>query len=684
MAAATDRASDLLITLSDLALLAHVQRPVVSMWRKRPSRTGVPFPEPVENLDGQDLFDAQVVVDWLISTGRGNNPEARDDVAAFATLRRAPLREEAVFSGVTALLCLIAITGSLPDDADELLDMVDEADPDDEFIYAEIESLGDRLTGLARYAALLASAAYSPAVALEKLLAERFRLGLNSLAQTDLRSPVRDLGVQVARALGTDAEFDPLLFVDPTPAGSDVLVDLARLVADEFGSVEVATPGGTGPAARLFRRRLRTHGIPRRELQDDGAGGFLFPEGSVVVVQLPPLSDPAMSDEEVVASVDQIALGCTAGQRVLVLGPATALTDRSPDPEITRVRRDVLKTDLVRAIVRLPAGLATQQGRRRLALWCLGPAPAGRQADGTVGRFTLTADIAGGPLAAPTVDALVADLVAGMNGPRGTMTHAFQLCRPVPSSKLQLEEGNLVSPGAPVAPTEPAVEAIEALRSLANLLSRDLGPYAPPAIRPLRDRNEPRRATVEDALARGHLLVRPGVRLDPADLTDEVGLTVITAEFVRAQGRGLPRTINQLVLAARYPTSRLTEPGDVIFCTAPRPAAWVERAGGAVVSFPARILRCVDAGLVPDLIAADINQQQPQAKAWRAWSLRYVPTEQRQALAAQLAALAGHRIELLDRLAALQEFETTMLSVVAGGSVDLTPTDSTHHVEGHS
>lgn len=681
MAVATDNTSDLLISLPDLALLAQVKRPVVSMWRRRPSRSGERFPEPVSKVDGQELFDASVAVDWLASTGRGNNPQAGEDLAAFATLRRAPLSEERVFAGVTALLCLIAISGPLSDDADEILDLADEADPDDEFVYGEIDALGDRLLGLARYAELLASAAYSPASALEKLLTERFRLGLDDFAQTDLLPAARDLVIQVARALSTDAEFDQMVFVDPTPAGSDILVDLARLVADERGSVEVVTPGGTDSGARLLRRRLRIHDVPWRELRGDGDGGYLFPVGSVVVAQLPPLSDPAMSDREVLAATDQIALGCTAGQRVVLLGPASALTDRSRDAESAQLRRDVLKSDLVRAIVRLPAGLATRQGRRRLALWCLGPAPAGRQEDGTVSRFTLTADIASGPLTDETIDALVADVLAGMSGPRGALMHAFRVCRRVPTSTLQLSDRDFVAPGAPSSFAEPAAETIETLRSLAIQLGGDIEPYVPPPIRPRRAQNQPRRATVDEAIARGHLQVRSGIRLDRVDL-DDAGLTVITAETVHEHGRGPRSAINQLVLAAKYPTSRLTEPGDVIFCTAPRPAAWVDREGGAVVAFPARILRRVGSDLLPDMIAADINQQHPTAKAWRAWPLCFVPTDQCQALAAQSLALARHRADLLDRLAALQEFETTMLAAAAGGSLDLRPTDSNRDSEG--
>ena len=225
----------------------------------------------------------------------------------------------------------------------------------------------------------------------------------------------------------------------------------------------------------------------------------------------------------------------------------------------------------------------------------------------------------------------------GCTDQRGAVMHAFRLCRRVPTSALQLEESDLVRPGLPASGPEPAVEAIETLRSLAAQLGAGLEQYATPLITPRGDRQLPRRVTVDEAITRRHLQSRPGVRLDPVDLGDPAGLTVITADLVRAAGRGPRRSINQLVLAAKYPSSHLTEPGDVIFCTAPRPAAWVDREGGSVVAFPARILRCLDPDLLPDLIAADICQLEPAEKAWRAWSLRFVPADQRQALAARRA-----------------------------------------------
>ncbi len=60
----------MLITATDVAMIARVRRPVVTMWRKRYAGTDA-FPAP--DIDGR--FDAEGVVGWLSEHGRGNNPQ---------------------------------------------------------------------------------------------------------------------------------------------------------------------------------------------------------------------------------------------------------------------------------------------------------------------------------------------------------------------------------------------------------------------------------------------------------------------------------------------------------------------------------------------------------------------------------------------------------------------------------
>lgn len=680
MTADTDTASGMLISLSDIALLARVQRPVVSTWRRRPAPSGDRFPSPAVSQAGHQLFDAAEVVDWLEATGRGNNPEARIDLAAFAALRIAPLGEPAVLVGVTALLCLLATHGALPANADDLLDLADERDPDDELLYAELDALGDRLAPLARYAALLASAAFSPAAAFEKLMTDRFRLPMDGHVQTDLTPAARDLVVSVAVALGTQAELGDTVFVDPTTGGSDLIIDLTRRTR-ELGPVAVATPDGDNWAARLLRRRLRVHDVVRERLPDDGQGGFLFPTRAVIVAQVPSADEPTMSDAGVLQALDHIALGCTHDQRVVVLGPASALTDRALPPdqgpgrpprdldrssEVTRLRRDLLKTDLVRAVVRLPAGLVTTRPRQHLALWCLGPAPETEHGHGSL---TLVAHLANQALDASTMDALVADIVAGLQGRRGMAAHSLQLSRAVATSSLQLSDDDLVSPAALAG--RPAVD-LDRLTTLAGALRSAPPPFSPPDFVPRRPSSRPGVTTVTAALQAGALQMLPGLRLDDELTAEPAGVPVVAAADLLDEQPRTVRRITPLALAARYPTSRLTEPGDVVFCTASRPAAWVDREGGSVVAFPAKVLRCRDSRLVPAVVAADINAQPAHAKAWRAWTLRSVPADQAAALARAVDEIDRHRADLQDRLVALDQLSAALVAGTADGSLDLT------------
>ena len=140
--------------LSDVAQLAHVQRPVVSMWRTRSAGSDSPFPAPIDTARGQEWFDGASVVEWLIATGRGNNPSARDDLAAHASLvGGSPQGDQVVFDGITALLCLSVITGRALGSMSraDLIDLADEVDPDDEVLFGEIDSLAARLVPLAHY-----------------------------------------------------------------------------------------------------------------------------------------------------------------------------------------------------------------------------------------------------------------------------------------------------------------------------------------------------------------------------------------------------------------------------------------------------------------------------------------------------------------------------------------------------
>ncbi len=191
--------TDLRLTLADVAELARVRRPVVSVWRRRHAAGPTPFPAPVRRavaVPGRSrsdalLFRASDVADWIEASGLGNNRAFRADVALRAMLDDAsgPDRDVA-FAGLTALLRLKAYVseplGSL--DADDVLDLADELDPDDDALYAEVEALGDHLDRFAALADLAAGSAYTPGAAVEALLADRFRAGPDELLPVGART----------------------------------------------------------------------------------------------------------------------------------------------------------------------------------------------------------------------------------------------------------------------------------------------------------------------------------------------------------------------------------------------------------------------------------------------------------------------------------------------------------------
>lgn len=177
----------------------------------------------------------------------------------------------------------------------------------------------------------------------------------------------------------------------------------------------------------------------------------------------------------------------------------------------------------------------------------------------------------------------------------------------------------------------------------------------------------------------GHLTYVKGNRVTDAHLGGAGGLPVIGPAELLDPTAVRSRWISLLDFTAACPAGRLTEPGDVVFCTSPRPAAMVDAYGGAVVVFPARILR-IDAGdpggLVPAVAAADINGVTPGDKNWRQWRLRRAPDAARRPLEAVLAALQHEQREARQRVARLEELATLILDGVAGGSLTLRDPDS--------
>src|SRR5699024_12546957 len=95
-----------LLTLQDIADIARVRRPVVSMWRSRQRSHGdtVRFPDVAAIRANIEYFERDAVTAWIERTGRGNNVEFAQDAHAAAVPDNVHLDE------VSAMLTLAVLT----------------------------------------------------------------------------------------------------------------------------------------------------------------------------------------------------------------------------------------------------------------------------------------------------------------------------------------------------------------------------------------------------------------------------------------------------------------------------------------------------------------------------------------------------------------------------------------------
>lgn len=673
--------SALCLGLGDVALLAQVRRPVVSTWRSRSARGPLPFPPAVASARGRETFDGDEVVTWLETTGRGNNTDPRADLHAVAAMAGAPVDDDATFHGLSALMCLHAHAGGLPQDAEAVLDLADEADPDDEYLFSELRALGDRLPHLARYVRLRVEADYGVADSFDSLAAARRRSCVGG-GEPRLTPEGMDLVIALVGSLVTQAGDGASALVDPTGVGS-LAVEIARHRIEAGQDCSVVVPSAS-TSNRSLLRRLVVHGVPRGHLCTGGNTGSSGSGRAVSVVHLAPAGRAPQPEAEVLQTLDEAVLETSEHQRMVVLGPASALVDRlvAPQDHPGRPRRDagrsaasalrdgVLRSRRVRCIVRLPAGLDPSRSRARTALWCLGPPPLGISSDTST---VLVADLVNTTLDPAASRALVADLVAGTVGGRTWQAHAATFLRPVLTRDLLARDRDLVRPALVRSPASVPGDLADEVASLTERARVDLPSVVVPPVHVREGSGASISTTIGAALARGDLLLLRGSRVADEDISVD-GVPVIgPSDLDRLHAP--TRRMERLVMAARYPRATTTEPGDVIFTTSPRPRAVVDTRGGSLVAAPARVLRCVRTGLVPAVLVADVEAQNSTARAWRAWRIRQVPPEQSDALATALDQIAAHAAAARDRLAMLDRLSAVLVEGATSSVLDLVPTD---------
>ena len=648
--------TSLLLSMADIASVTKVRRPVVTMWRARSATSDLPFPHPIPDSGSPLLFHSDQVVRWLEETGRGNNTFAGRDAAAHAAAPKC-----ASFDSISALLALRASTGrSLATlSIDELLDLADAADPNDEAVLSEIDPL-TRPQALAHYVDEPADAAYGDAAAYERMLgAERRRPDHPWAGRVFTNDGLRLVARVVASlesAIGSDAGAEyPVKLVDPTGATIDVIVEIARdgHAADKLGrlgpgigrdtarDIDRAVGHGASDSdetnatpLRRARRRLVAHGIPRADPTSTSRGQQLH----LLIAGASANSTNALS---ILSAVDDLAMRLGDSQLALVVAPSAVLSDAGFDRDADLLRSGVLRSGQVRAIARLPTGLWAGMPRQSLSLWVLGAAHPDID---LAGRWTMVADLSTMRRSAH----FDSDLAASLGSHSPVRAHAFRFARLVFTRHLLAGGDSLVSATPSRQRGIQGVSAVHESVKIKTLLAELSWPADALMVTPVPSIEPPARlqvATIEHRLAGRQLRNLTGNRLDQGLIESAPALSgriaVVGVEELTGEAPAGSRSIDRTRFVAELPLGRFTKPGDVVYCTSPRTEAVVEHDGLSIVPFLARILRIRQDGvdeLLPDVLAADINERHASDTSWRSWATPGVEPRQRNPHAhAQLA-----------------------------------------------
>lgn len=605
------------VTLQDVADLAKVRRPVVSMWRKRPMVRGVshPFPAVVQVVDGRERFDLEAVVDWLRDTGRGNNREAADDAPAMA------IPDAVSLDTVITLLAWHVMTG---DDLgattlEQRARRAAEFDPDDEVLLREAGSL-DVADVVLDYVDNLAAASFGAPDALARAESGRLK---RAEAARDLAPQALDLLRALVHACVVHLGTDDLTFgVDGGALSLDIAAHEGLVIASQDRG--------------LLRRALI------RGLRFDAAGRV--PDVAFTsVIGLAPI--------DVLDALDEVVLQLPAGKIALVIGSAAILTDTLAGPLQSR-RAEVLRVENLVAALRLPRGWWREAHRQSLAVWvCVGGARNRRPLVGDLGAAdaVVPADVA-------------ADVVAALSGG----ARGFRYARRVDVTPV-LAGGALVPRGIRPATLRMAVERdeLEAVHAASLVTSASLRTLDV-LVQPSPGRLQLAQRSLGQLRDEGKLALMRGTRID-ATHADPNGTVPVLPP-----GESGPVLFDPFDADKRYPRAVRTEPGDVIFVEAPRPHAWVDVRGGSMVASPARILRlAANADVGPRLLAATINRLPDERSEWQTWAVPATTGDEGQRLETALADIAEFQETARQKLTAAGDLAAALIGGVAAGSLSL-------------
>ncbi|TKJ28312.1 hypothetical protein [Blastococcus sp. CCUG 61487] len=599
-----------LLTLPDIAALAGVQRPVVSMWRTRTSVRGVAvsFPAAVDVIDGVEYFAMDAVLAYLAATGRGRNPESALDAATFT----APVDADHISAETLLTLALLTdedLTGA------DLTALATAIDPDDEFLLTEVRE-GDWAAELASYIDELVAASFGPEDALNRLDGGRLARRVGARGCT---KDLVDLVASVAAAGRSDAVLDP---------SGDPLLD--RALAPLF------------TALLADDRRIRRHAAIL---------GWAVADGGTASPVVRVRSLLGQSRDDVLDALDRLTVSLGPEDVAVALGPAATMTDALTG-EAEKLRAHTLRPGPLVAALRLPRGMWRTAHRQSPAVWVL--------SGGDGRKEVCLADLDnGGGIDLTDLSADTAQAVTPMGSGR-TEARAYRYLRPR-ELKQVLAGGSLVPRGTRAQHLSVEDGVLDRAYAAASVLVEPL-PEVTTSLTAGSERPVVSSVSLGELVAAKRLRLRQGRRIALGD-----GHPAGTVDVVTADG-----SLDGVLLDpfdARVRSGGWTEPGDVVFLEKPQPRAVVDSRGGNLVGTPSRILRLAEnAPVSAHVLAERINQARPGTE-WRTWEVPALPRAEAESLGTRLAEVNRYRTELRRREQALNAWADALVTGVAAGSL---------------
>ncbi|MEV4056773.1 hypothetical protein AB0J55_36675 [Amycolatopsis sp. NPDC049688] len=568
-------------------------------------------------------FRRNEIVEWLRETGRGNNPDADLDAPAWSTPDGASLED------LVTLLCLRSATGEELGELehDDLVDMAEEIDPDDGYLLREVRAMSD-VRPNARYVDDLAEASRGPTEALDRLECSR----------TARQRPTReltDIAIDLIRtvAVGCARNLSPTRVPLVHAGGSH---QLALALGTEF--MELVVPESEQAA--------NTRGLLRRAMIRGIETGADEPPGPSVHLRSVVGSNPGAVFGEIEYVIDGLA-----GQSVaLILGPASLLCDElSGDAE--KERAELVRRGTLVFAARLPRGLWKEAHRQALGLWvCVGHTDA--------------------PLRVTDIDKLddlepddvASDVVAALND---DTSRAFRYAR-LRERRAVLAKQAVVPQGTKavrLVTTEPA-DHRDRVTAVTQRTAEPV-PGFDVHVSSTAAHISVAWSSLGQLKTQRLLSIKRGRRYDQDD-HDPLG----TVHVVDGTGPTGIR-LDAIDAAQRHQHATRTEPGDVVYQSQKRPAAWVDPIGGALLCAPARIIRLArGAGVGPHTLAAIINRLPEQAGDPLSWNVPQLTHNLRE-LDDALAAATTYEAQLHDRLDALRDLTGCLIDAVAEGALTI-------------